>query len=228
LSEGKELIFVLEDDEDIALSIKEALSVCGFYVHLFGRATEFMNTIEKIKPSLVIIDIMLPDFDGLRVAKFIKNRIDLSDIPLIFLTAKIGEEDKIRGFEIGADDYITKPFSLKELVARVRAVLRRYKSSKEGKVYSWKGLEVNIEEVKVFVDGKEVKLTPSEFNILKLLIKNYGKPLSRDRIIEEIGGVGKDVTDRIVDVHIKHLREKLGKYGNIIKTVRGFGYKIES
>ncbi len=221
-------IFILEDDEDIALSVSEALKTQGFNVCSFKRATEFYSAVEKEKPDLVIIDIMLPDFDGFRVARFLKNRADLSDIPIIFLTARIGEEDKLKGFEIGADDYITKPFSLKELIARIKAILRRYGKSEKGKVYKIEGIELDAERVKVFVDGKEVQLTPSEFKILKFLMENYGKPVSRERIIEKVWGLGRDATDRTVDVHIKHLRDKLGAYGRFIKTVRGFGYKIET
>ncbi len=221
-------IFIIEDDEDIAYIVSENLKREGYDVRVFGKGMEFYSFIEKEKPDLVIIDIMLPDLDGFRIARFLKNRPDLADTSLIFLTAKSSEEDKLQGFDIGADDYITKPFSVKELIARVNAVMRRAGKKKEKVVFKIYGLEVDPERVSVKVDGKEVKLTPSEFNILRYLIENYGKPLSRSRIIDEVWGFGRDATDRTVDVHIKHLRDKLGRYGSFIKTVRGFGYKFEA
>ncbi len=220
-------IFIVEDDEDITLSISEALKTQGFSVTSFKRATDFFSAIEREKPDLVIIDIMLPDFDGFRIGRFLKNRVDISDTPIIFLTARISEEDKLKGFEIGADDYITKPFSLRELLARVHVILRRYEKIKRRNIYKVYGIELDTARVKVFVEGKEVQLTPAEFKILKFLMENYGKPVSRDRIIEKVWGFGRNATDRTVDVHIKHLRDKLGKLGKYIKTVRGFGYKIE-
>ncbi len=221
-------VFLIEDDEDIALVVKEALKSQDFDVEHFFKALEFFRAVEKETPDLVIIDIMLPDFDGFRIANFLKNRPDLSDIPVIFLTARISEEDKLKGFDLGADDYITKPFSVKELIARVNAVLRRAGRKKEGKVFKVDGLEVDTEKVKVMAGGKEVKLTPSEFKILKFLLENYGKPVSRDRLIEMVWGYEHEAGDRTVDVHIKHLRDKLGDYGRFIKTVRGFGYKFEA
>ncbi len=221
-------VFLIEDDDDIALVVREALKSQGFEVDRFLKALEFFRAVEKETPDLVIIDVMLPDFDGFRIANFIKNRPDLSDIPVIFLTARVSEEDKLKGFDLGADDYITKPFSVKELIARVNAVMRRVGKGKEGKVFRVSGLEVDTEKVKVMVGGKEVKLTPSEFKILKFLLENYGKPVSRDRLIEMVWGYEHEAGDRTVDVHIKHLRDKLGDYGRFIKTVRGFGYKFEA
>ncbi len=223
---GAEKIFLIEDDEDIALAVEEALRREGFIVKRFPRALDFFSSVEREAPDLVIIDVMLPDFDGFRIARFLRNRPDLAEVAVIFLTARISEEDKLRGFELGADDYITKPFSLRELVARVNAVIRRV-NGRKGKLFRIEGLEVDFERVRVSVDGKEVRLTPSEFRILKCLVENYGKPVSRDRIIEEVWGFARDPADRTVDVHIKHLRDKLGAYGAFVKTVRGFGYKFE-
>ncbi len=223
---GAEKIFLIEDDEDIALAVEEALRREGFIVKRFYRALDFFSSVEREAPDLVIIDVMLPDFDGFRIARFLKNRPDLAEVAVIFLTARISEEDKLRGFELGADDYITKPFSLRELVARVNAVIRRV-NGRKGKLFRIEGLEVDFERVRVSVDGREVRLTPSEFRILKCLVENYGKPVSRDRIIEEVWGFARDPVDRTVDVHIKHLRDKLGAYGAFVKTVRGFGYKFE-
>ncbi len=221
-------VFLIEDDEDIALVLKKVLENESFKVKHFTRSLEFFREVEKETPDLLVIDVMLPDFDGFRIANFLKNRPDLSDVPIIFLTARASEEDKIRGFELGADDYITKPFSTKEFIARVKAVLRRAGKIKETNVFKIQGLEVDTVKVKVKIEGREIKLTPSEFKILKFLLENYGKPVSRNRLIEHIWGYNHDAGDRTIDVHIKHLRDKLGKYGKYIKTVRGFGYKFES
>ncbi len=221
-------VFLIEDDEDIALVLKKVLENESFKVKHFTRSLEFFREVERETPDLVVIDVMLPDFDGFRIANFLKNRPDLSDVPIIFLTARASEEDKIRGFELGADDYITKPFSIKEFIARVKAVLRRAGKIKETNVFKVQGLEVDTLRVKVKIEGREIKLTPSEFKILKFLLENYGKPVSRNRLIEHIWGYNHDAGDRTIDVHIKHLRDKLGKYGKYIKTVRGFGYKFES
>ncbi len=214
-------IFLVEDDDDIAFVVREALEGEGFSVERFSRALDFFRTVEREAPDLVIVDVMLPDLEGFRIAGFLRNRPDLSRVPVIFLTARTSEEDKLRGFELGADDYITKPFSVRELIARVRAVLRRSGRERGGRVFRIDGLEVDTERVRVKVDGREVRLTPSEFRILRILLENYGKPVSRERLSES-GAV-----DRAVDVHIKHLRDKLGECGRWIRTVRGFGYKFE-
>ncbi len=222
-----DLVYLVEDDEDIAFVIAENLKREGYSVMVFSGGTEFFSAVEKKKPDLFLVDIMLPDFDGFRIARFLKSRPDLADIPLIFITAKASEEDKLKGFGIGADDYITKPFSVKELVARVNAVMRRAGRRRREGVFVYEGLEIDTKRVRVTVDGREAKLTPSEFRILRFLLENYGRPMSRDRIIEEVWGPGRDATDRTVDVHVKHIRDKLGRYGSLIKTVRGFGYKFE-
>ncbi len=221
------LLFLLEDDKDIALFVSENLKKEGYQVRHFTRATELFSAIKEEIPELVIIDIMLPDFDGFRVARFIRNNSQTREVPIIFMTARTAEEDKLKGFELGADDYITKPFSVKELMARVNAVLRRYGKLKRKGILSAGGIELDTERVKVYVEGREIKLTPSEFKILRCLMENYGKAVSRDRIIEDVWGLGRDATDRTVDVHIKHLRDKLGEYSGYIKTIRGFGYKFE-
>ncbi len=220
-------LFLVEDDEELADLISYNLEREGFKVRLFTRAMDFFGYIEKETPSLILLDVMLPDIEGFRIAKFLQNRPDLRDIPIIFLTAKGSEEDKLKGFELGADDYITKPFSMRELVSRVKAVLKRAIGSRTTETYSIGGLSLDANRVKVVVDGQEVKLTPAEFKILKILLDHYGKPVSRDYVVQELWGIDKDTTERAIDVHIKHIRDKLGSYGSFIKTVRGFGYKFE-
>jgi len=220
-------IAVIEDDPDLSLLIKYNLEREGFEVKTFPRASDFFNSLQKESYDLVLVDIMLPDFDGYRIAKFMKSRPDLKDIPLIFITAKSTEEDKLKGFELGADDYITKPFSIKELVARIRAVLRRYEGKITSKVYEFRELKIYPEKRRVFLGDEEVYLTPTEFKILLKLVENYGKPISRERLLEEIQEFGKESIERTVDVHIRHIRDKLKDYKYLIKTVRGFGYKFE-
>jgi len=220
-----ERIALVEDDRDLALLIEHNLRREGYLVNSFERATPFFDFITKNKVDLILLDIMLPDLDGFRVLRFLKNRVDLKDIPLILITARGGEEDKIKGLELGADDYVTKPFSVRELLARVRAVLRRYKKNNAEGVLELDGIKVLINEGRVLVDGKEVNLTPTEMRILALLMENYGRAMSRGFIVEALGL--HETGERAVDVHIKHIRDKLGPYKHYVKTVRGIGYKVE-
>jgi len=223
-----EKIALIEDDKDLAFLVKINLEREGFLVEHFERATPFFEFISQNVVDLVLIDVMLPDLDGFRIANFLKSRADLKEIPIIFITARVEEEDKLRGFELGADDYITKPFSMKELIARVKAVLKRYKKFTEGDILKYEGVELNKRRQKLFVDGAEVYLTPAEFKILKTLMENYGKPVSRSYLVEKLWDYEKSTTERTIDVHVKHIRDKLGKYKSLIKTVRGVGYKFES
>jgi len=184
-----------------------------------------LERVKEEKPSLFILDIMVPSLDGFRVANILRSSPETKDVPIIFLTAKTAEEDKLRGFELGADDYITKPFSIKELLARIRAVMRRYGALREGGVIKLGSLTVDMERMEVRRDKEPINLTKTEFAILKTLLENYGKPVSREYLLEQV--LKKEVYDRTIDVHVKNLREKLGKEGEWIKTVRGVGYKLE-
>ncbi len=172
---------------------------------------------------------MLPDHDGFEICKILKKDNKTSGVPIIMLTAKGEEMDKVLGLELGADDYITKPFSPRELVARVKAVLRRLERKQEkNKVISINNIiHVDMQKYKVFIKDKEIKLTTTEFNILTILAQHRGWVLSRDQLLDHLWGDEKIVVDRTIDVHIRHLREKLGKYSNVIKNIRGVGYKLE-
>jgi DNA-binding response OmpR family regulator len=180
-------------------------------------------------PDLIILDLMMPDVDGFEVCKYLKNQETFSSIPIIMLTAKAEETDKVLGLELGADDYVTKPFSPRELVARVKAVLRRHdKKEQEPKRITINGtLTIDLEKYEVEIDGKKIELTPTEFRILHLLASKKGRIQSRDQILNFLWGEEKYVIDRTIDVHIRHLREKLGSVAPIIKNIRGLGYKIE-
>lgn len=219
-------VLVVEDDKDLAELLAYNLKKEGYEVFVCLKGAEAIKLIESENPDLVLLDVMLPDFDGFRIAEYIRNSEEVKDIPIVFITAKDMEQDKLRGFNLGADDYITKPFSVKELVARVKAVLRRYGKEKRQTKFKLGNIEIDVEKKEVKRGEELIDLTPTEFLILQALIENYGKPVSRDYLVERI--LKRDVYDRTVDVHIKKLREKLGDEGKFIQTVRGFGYKIST
>ncbi len=224
------LIYVVEDDEDINELLAYNLQKEGYQVKQFLNSMEALKELKKNPPDLILLDIMLPDIDGLEFCKTVKSDREVADIPIIMLTAKSTEIDKIVGLELGADDYVTKPFSFKELIARIRAVLRRTQrrsTSEDSKDITIKDLRIKPEEFKVLIEGKEIPLTSKEFRLLLLLVKSPEKVFSREEILNKIWDKEYDVYDRTVDVHIKHLREKLKEYGKCIKTVRGVGYKWE-
>jgi two-component system phosphate regulon response regulator PhoB/two-component system alkaline phosphatase synthesis response regulator PhoP len=200
----------------------------GYRTRKFELADEFHKYLEKEIPDLLILDLMLPDIDGFDVCKGLKKDERYSSIPVIMLTAKGDVTDRILGLEFGADDYVVKPFSPRELVARVKAVLRRGKPKKEvSEVITMAELKINLQKVRVYVNDKKIDLTPTEFKILELLSKRIGWVYSRNQILDHLWGNDKIVVDRTVDVHIRNLRDKLGKAGNLIRNVRGIGYKLE-
>jgi DNA-binding response OmpR family regulator len=218
-------VFLLEDDTDLSELLTYHLQKEGFEVFSFSKGVELLERVKEEKPDLFILDIMVPSLDGFRVANILRSSPETKDVPIIFLTAKTAEEDKLKGFELGADDYITKPFSIKELLARIRAVMRRYGALREGGIVRLGSLTVDMERMEVRRDREPINLTKTEFAILKTLLENYGKPVSREYLLEQV--LKKEVYDRTIDVHVKNLREKLGKEGEWIKTVRGVGYKLE-
>ncbi len=217
-------VYIIEDDEDINELLVYNLKKENFEVRSFLNGKEGLEAIKKDKPDIVILDIMLPDIDGIEICKTLKSSDEYSNIPIIMLTAKSTEIDKIVGLELGADDYITKPFSFRELIARVKAVLRRYNRNKNEELKE-KGFTINKETLKLIIDDRETPLTLTEYKLLSYLIKNKNKLLTRESILNTVWGEKQyDVYDRTIDVHIKKLREKLDKYGKNIKTVRGLGY----
>ncbi len=221
-------IFILDDEPDICELVSLHLKKNGFSPKYFLTASDFFEALDTTNPDLLILDLMLPDIDGLEICRKLKSNEQTARIPIIMLTAKTDEMDRVIGLELGADDYVTKPFSPRELVARVKAVLRRSEQYKE-KSYIDIGDCVRIDPncYEVLVDNKKIDLTPTEFKILLILAKHPGWVFSRDQLLEQLWGSQKAVIDRTIDVHIKNLREKLGIAGNIIKSVRGVGYKLE-
>ncbi|MFQ3675662.1 MAG: response regulator [Endomicrobiia bacterium] len=227
-------IFVVEDEQDIAKLVSHHLEKEKYKVKIFNEGTTFLRNLNKEKPDLIILDLMLPDIDGFEICKILKSDQKTSDIPIIMLTAKGEETDKIIGLELGADDYVTKPFSVRELVSRVKAVLKRTmnisleKSSKSfTKDIVFKEIKLNKEKFEVFVNDKRVYLTTTEFKILEMFLSHPGRVFSRENILDYLWGTDKAVIDRTVDVHIKNLREKLKPAGRYIVNIRGIGYKLE-
>lgn len=221
-----EKIGIVDDEKDILELIDVNLKNSGFKTYLFENGESAIKALERENLDLMIVDLMLPDIDGFELVKLIKNKYPQT--PVIILTAKGSEIDKVVGFEIGGDDYIVKPFSVRELIARVKAVLRRTKFSKEEeKVVIDENFIIYPKKYKVFINDEEINLTKTEFNILLALYERKGEVLSREELLDILWGMDKIVIDRTIDVHIKHLRDKLKKYGELIKNVRGVGYKFE-
>ena len=205
------LIYIVEDDTDIRELETYALKNSGYDVQSFGESKSFFKACADVKPQLVILDVMLPDFDGLSVLEKLRKDKSTKNIPVILVTAKSSEMDKVKGLDMGADDYLTKPFSVLELISRVRAILRR----------------CTVEESKHIVtsNGEPCTLTYKEYELLKYLLNNKGMALTRENIIINVWGYDFEGESRTVDMHITTLRQKLGECGNLIKTVRNVGYK---
>ncbi|MDR2532561.1 MAG: response regulator transcription factor [Oscillospiraceae bacterium] len=220
-------IYIVEDDANIRELVVYALNSGGFEAYGFETGGEFHAKMQSAeKPDLILLDIMLPGGDGLSMLKELRKNLYTSRIPIIMLTAKASEYDKLAGFELGADDYMTKPFSVLELISRVKAVLRRAQMSDADNVLTCKGITLDIPRHIIKSDGETISLTFKEFELLKYLIQNRGIVLSRNRITEKIWGFDFEGESRTVDMHIKTLRKKLGENGALIETVRGIGYKI--
>lgn len=224
------LIAVVDDEQDILKLVSINLKKAGFNVREFSNAEGFLKFINKNYPDLIILDLMLPDADGFEICKYLKKQDKYSSIPVIMLTAKADEVDKVLGLEIGADDYVTKPFSPRELVARVKVVLRRkdkIKSEDTEKNEIADSLVMDMQRYKVMVNGKDIDTTTTEFKILQLLASKKSWVFTREQILNHLWGNEKAVLDRTIDVHIRNLRKKLGKAGRFIKNMRGIGYKFE-
>lgn len=224
----KRLVAIVDDESDILELITLHLTRAGFRSEGFHDAASFLSFLEGNTPDLIILDLMLPDADGFDICRNLRRSEKFESVPIIMLTAKGEETDRVLGLELGADDYVTKPFSPKELVARVKAVLRRGEPERETEKTSIGGvLEIDLQKYQVTLEGKPVDLTSTEFRILELLVSKRGWVFSRGQILEFLWGHEKAVLDRTVDVHIRNLRQKLGKASKYIKNLRGVGYKLE-
>lgn len=220
------MIYCVEDDSNIRDLVVYTLESTGMKACGFEDGKAFIEALAFETPELVLLDIMLPGEDGLTILKKLKSAAKTKEIPVIMLTAKGSEYDKVIGLDSGADDYITKPFGMMELVSRIKAVLRRTQKNTKDRIYRIENLELDIEKHKVKVDGEDVALTLKEFEMLEKLIKNQHIVLSRDKLLEEIWGYDFDGETRTVDVHVRTLRQKLGSAGELIETVRGVGYRM--
>jgi len=220
-------IFVVEDDENIREIVIYALKSAGYQAYGYETGEEFLKAINEEIPTLVLLDIMLPQDDGLSILKKLRSMSKTIKLPVIILTAKDSEYDKVKGLDMGADDYITKPFGVMELIARVKTVLRRGVDETESKQVEYNGILIDNARHEVKVDGDVVILTFKEYELLHYLILNAGLVLSRDKIMEVVWGYDFEGETRTVDVHIKTLRQKLGHAGKLIKTIRNVGYKLE-
>lgn len=221
------MIYVLEDDESIRELIIYTLNGQNMQAKGFGTPSEFWDAVHEKTPSLVLLDIMLPEEDGFSILQKLRAAPATKRLPVIMLTAKGSEYDIVRGLDIGADDYVPKPFRMMELLSRIRALLRRSGADNDcQEEYRVGSLYVNPVRHEVQVDGKDVVLTLKEFELLNLLISRQGIVFTRAQLLDEIWGYGFDGESRTVDVHVRTLRQKLGEAGNYIETVRGIGYKI--
>ena len=220
-------IFILEDDDNIRDMVLYALSTADFEADGFADGESFWSSVEGTMPSLLLLDIMLPDEDGITILKRLKQSPKYKSLPVIMLTAKGAEYDRIKGLDLGADDYIAKPFSVLEVISRVRAVLRRCGDSENNPTLEIGKISLNEDKRSVLIDGVEAVLTYKEFELLHFLMVNDGIVLTRDKLLEEVWGFDYNGESRTVDMHIRSLRQKLGDGGDTIKTVRNVGYKIE-
>ena len=221
------MIYLVEDDDSIRELVLYTLHTTGFEAEGFRNAADFWQALEKELPQLVLLDIMLPDEDGLHILKRLRAGAETADLPVMMLTAKSSEYDRVVGLDSGADDYMPNPFGMMELVSRVRALLRRAaKPAAEDKLFTAGSLAVDVKRRAVTVDGEPVILTYKEFELLCYLLENRGVVLSRDQILTKIWDYNYSGETRTVDVHIRTLRQKLGDAGALIETVRGVGYRL--
>lgn len=219
-------IFIVEDDENIREIEQFALKNAGYETEGFGTGRSFKRRLESVRPDLVILDIMLPDRDGLELLRELRLDGRTSKIPVLMVSAKSAELDKVRGLDLGADDYMTKPFGVMELISRVKALLRRVETLEREKEYFFEGIRMEENRRQVTVDGKRIELTFKEYELLKMLLYNSGIVLPRARLLERVWGMDYEGETRTLDVHIKTLRRKLGEKGGLIQTVRNVGYTL--
>jgi DNA-binding response OmpR family regulator len=219
-------LLVVEDDHDIAHLLSHSLGRAGFAVDLLHTGAEVQATVKRTSPDLVLLDLMLPGLDGLEVCRALRSDPRTAPIPIIMLTARAEESDRIVGLELGADDYITKPFSPNEVVARVRALLRRAQRGTASGLLRYGPLVLDVERHSVTADGEDVRLTAKEFLLLQYLLEHQGRVLSRDLLLSDVWGYQYTGGTRTVDVHVRRLREKLPLLADAIVTVKQFGYKL--
>ena len=225
-------VLVIEDEPDIRKTLEYNFSREGYKVEGCGSIEEANTFLENPSYSIILLDLMLPDGSGLDLCKQIKSNPETNETPILILTAKDDEVDKVVGFELGADDYVTKPFSVRELILRVKAILKRNTktSNPTNQTHeinrNFGSLKMNVESHEVFINDEEIILTALEFKLLRQLVERRGRVQTRDQLLTDVWGYSSDITTRTVDTHIKRLREKLGSIGKYVQTIRGVGYKF--
>ncbi len=220
-------ILVVDDEPDLVELLRVNLRQAGFEVSTAATGREALDALRRSVPDLVVLDLMLPDLSGTELCRRVRESPELAHLPILMLTARAEEVDRVVGFEVGADDYVTKPFSPRELVLRVRALLRRRSEpSRDAAPLEQAGLRLEPERHRCFADGAEIPLTAKEFELLRALMGRPGRVMTRDFLLDRVWGSDITVTARTIDTHLKRLREKLGKAGNLIETVRGVGYRF--
>lgn len=227
----QEKILIVDDEEHIQELIKYNLQNSGYKVICASNGIEALSLIRKEAPHLILLDVMLPGIDGYEVCKEIRRDNLISNMPIIMITAKGEEFDRVLGLELGADDYITKPFSIRELIARTKAVLRRTRFQEKGNLYNFGNVTIDFEKHEVLKNDKKVEFTLKEFELIKILIKNKGKVMTRDFLLDNIWGYEYIGETRTIDVHIRHIRKKIendDKNPRLIETIRGIGYRFNS
>lgn len=221
------VIYIVEDDRNILEIETFALKNAGYEVEGFRNGALFGAAMERRIPALVILDIMLPDADGLSILRNLRARTATKDLPVIMVTAKTTELDKVKGLDSGADDYMTKPFGVMELISRVKALLRRMPEPQQEHFLEYNGIRMDVSKRSVKVAGTSCELTYKEFELLKLFLSNVGIVISRDRILDKVWGTDYEGESRTIDMHVKNLRQKLGEEGKSIKTIRNVGYVMD-
>lgn len=224
----QEHILIVEDDQNISRLVKYNLEKSGFRTTLVITGEQALEFLSGQKVDLIILDVMLPKMDGFETCRRLKDDSRLSSIPLVILTARGEEVDRVVGFELGAEDYVVKPFSPRELILRIKTILRRREAKQNPKEFFCCGdLEIDVPRHRVTVKNKEIVLTPMEFKLLVTLIERRGRVQSREEILSSVWNIESDITTRTVDTHIKRLRQKLGKVGDRLETIRGVGYRFD-
>ena len=222
-------IYIVEDEPDIRETLKYNFSNEGFKVFTAPDGEEALSNIKKVLPDVLILDLMLPGVSGLDVCKLIRADDDIRDMSIIMLTAKGEEIDRVIGFELGADDYVTKPFSVRELILRVKVLLKKQRESLvENKLVTFGPIRIDLDAHELKINDKEIVLTALEFKLLQHLVKRKGRVQTREQLLGDVWGYSAEVTTRTVDTHIKRLREKLGNTSDYIQTIRGVGYRFSN
>jgi two-component system phosphate regulon response regulator PhoB len=228
-------ILIVDDEPDLQRLVLFNLREVGFEAEAAGSGKEGLTTARAFDPQVVVLDLMLPDLPGTEVCRQMRSDPALADVAILMLTARADEYDRVLGFEVGADDYVVKPFSVRELVMRVRGMARRYHERKlarsmslppTNKLLKWRGLELDPAHHRVFADGTELSLRPLEFKLIAMLLEHPGRVFTRRDLLEEVWGISSEVNTRTVDTHVRRLRERLEAYGEAVETVHGFGYRL--